>query len=237
MGWLRAAVSVASLVVPGAGIVNVALGTIPPERAERAERAAALGDHAELALHEPAPVVIPAELASAPPVLEVAPDPPADPESLFAAENTAAGMEHVEAWLHAQIRAESAWRCDAVSPVGAAGCPQFMMPTWGDVAPRTTPSCDGIPRTDPACGFRGQHDYMRLLLGRYDGSPELAAAAYNAGMGHIDKERRACMDARGCNSSLYIGHVEKFCARSAWACRETAEYVRRIWQYAKSRRG
>ena len=39
-------------------------------------------------------------------------------------------------------------------------------------------------------------------------------AAYNGGLGNVNKERRVCGLTKGCDSGLWFGHVEKHCLRS-----------------------
>lgn len=39
-------------------------------------------------------------------------------------------------------------------------------------------------------------------------------AAYNGGIGGLDKERRACQLAEGCDPSKWFGHVERYCLKS-----------------------
>ena len=41
-----------------------------------------------------------------------------------------------------------------------------------------------------------------------------ADAAYNGGIGGVDKERRACYISGECNPKLWFGHVERFCMKS-----------------------
>ena len=138
-------------------------------------------------------------------------------------------------WLLAQIHAESRFNCSAVSPVGAQGCPQAMPPTWADEAPRTEPSCAGVPPTDPQCGFRFQVSYDKRVA-RWVGDPgnlHLATAAYNAGAGHIQKEIKACAAAMGCDPTRWFGNVERHCVRAKWACKQTRGYLSHIAEFAQ----
>lgn len=41
-----------------------------------------------------------------------------------------------------------------------------------------------------------------------------ADAAYNGGVGGVNKERRACMTIKGCDPNKWFGHVEKYCMKS-----------------------
>lgn len=41
-----------------------------------------------------------------------------------------------------------------------------------------------------------------------------ADAAYNGGIGGLNKERRACVTIAGCDPSRWFGHVEKYCMKS-----------------------
>ena len=146
------------------------------------------------------------------------------------------GMSRYAGWLLDQVTAESRWDPDAVSPVGAAGLSQIMPATYAvDLADYTDPPCTDIPRTDPRCSTEGQAVYMGRLLRRYD-SIELATAAYNAGLGHVDKEVARCAAALGCDPLKWIGHVEHHCGRAAWACKQTREYVARIARAVRERR-
>ena len=75
--------------------------------------------------------------------------------------------------IHAVVRAESAYRHDAVSPKGAVGLMQLM--------PATAERYGVDNRTDPAQNLRGGSEYLRDLLEMFDKDLQLALAAYNAG--------------------------------------------------------
>jgi soluble lytic murein transglycosylase-like protein len=77
------------------------------------------------------------------------------------------------ALVHAVVRAESAYRADAVSSKGAIGLMQLMPATaerYGVTDPR-----------DPAQNLRGGTRYLSDLLAMFDNDLKLALAAYNAG--------------------------------------------------------
>ena len=141
--------------------------------------------------------------------------------------------------LCAQIKQESVFVADAVSPAGARGLTQFMRPTWGDVGPVI-----GCPEFDqafnPDCSLRAQRQYMETLIRsricQGDSSNEpwaLAYSCYNAGLGWIRKERRLCAGPLhpNCDPSKWFDNVENTCLRSASSCHETQTYNVRIRQY------
>jgi soluble lytic murein transglycosylase-like protein len=109
-----------------------------------------------------------------------------------AAERT--GLE--ESLIRAIIHAESAYQPHAVSPKGAQGLMQLM------------PEIQHLLRVsdpfDPAANIDGGARHLSDLLRAYDGDATLAAAAYNAGAGAVEK----------------YGGVPPF--------EETREYVRRV---------
>ena len=161
--------------------------------------------------------------------------------SIFLAETAAAGAEDMRDLLCGQMRQESAFNPDAVSPSGAVGLSQFMPATYNEEAPQTTPSCEGIPRTDPTCSIRTQIQYMRTVLRWVGGVKSWASlqdaiavqlAAYNGGAGNVRKEKRACRKEPRCSTSRWWDHVERHCLRSPGNCRENRDYPPRIFAYA-----
>jgi soluble lytic murein transglycosylase-like protein len=75
--------------------------------------------------------------------------------------------------LHAVIRAESAYRADALSSAGACGLMQLM--------PATAERFKVRDIWDPAENLRGGARYLRFLLDLFDSDLRLALAGYNAG--------------------------------------------------------
>jgi soluble lytic murein transglycosylase-like protein len=114
------------------------------------------------------------------------------PEIRSAAERT--GLE--ESLIRAIIHAESAYQPHAVSPKGAQGLMQLM------------PEIQHLLRVsdpfDPAANIDGGARHLSDLLRAFDGDATLAAAAYNAGAGAVEK----------------YGGVPPY--------EETREYVRRV---------
>jgi len=101
-----------------------------------------------------------------------------------------------ESLIRAIIHAESAYQTDAVSPKGAQGLMQLM--------PDTQRELQVIDPFDAEANIDGGTYYLAQMLSRFGGDIEMATAAFNAGVGAVQK---------------YAG-VPPFA--------ETREYVRRI---------
>jgi soluble lytic murein transglycosylase-like protein len=84
------------------------------------------------------------------------------------------------------VRAESSFRNQATSPVGAVGLTQLMPRTAAWIEPGVTRAQLRNPRTNLEVGFK----YLRYLLDKYDGNEDLALLAYNRGPGTVDRALR-----------------------------------------------
>lgn len=81
--------------------------------------------------------------------------------------------------LAAQLRQESGFDPNAVSPAGAGGIAQFM--------PGTAEAVGLRDRFDPKQAIAAQGRLMRQLLDQFNGREDLALSAYNAGAGAVQE--------------------------------------------------
>lgn len=114
---------------------------------------------------------------------EAAPEPPPPPKTVDELVEDFAGRSGLPASLiHSVIAAESNYDSSAVSPKGAVGLMQLM--------PATAAELEVADSTSPEENIRGGTSYLKLMLDRYEGSPDQIAkalAAYNAGPGAVDR--------------------------------------------------
>ena len=102
-----------------------------------------------------------------------------------------------EAFLRAIIHAESAFNPRALSLKGAQGLMQLMPGTASDMGV--------LDAFNSARNIRGGARYLSLLLRDFDGSERLAAAAYNAGPGAVQRYKGVPPYAE---TQVYVERVE-----------------------------
>jgi Transglycosylase SLT domain len=108
--------------------------------------------------------------------------PPTDSHSVVADVSDAARRFGIpEQWIYAVMRAESAGRVNATSPVGAMGLMQIMPTTWSKLRARYGLGDDAYDRRD---NIMAGAAYIREMYDRY-GAPGFLAA-YNAGPGRYE---------------------------------------------------
>lgn len=93
-----------------------------------------------------------------------------------AIEAAAARYDLSPAFLDAVARSESGYDPKIVSPRGAIGIMQLMPATARML---------GVDAWNPSQNIMGGAAYLRALLNQFDGSVDLALAAYNAGSGRV----------------------------------------------------
>jgi soluble lytic murein transglycosylase len=131
----------------------------------------------------------------------------------------AAGIE--PAWAYAIIRAESAWMTDARSHADAYGLMQLLPGVAKPLA-----KAEGLPYAHPRDLFQPTLNvqlgtrHLGRMAGRYDGSPWLASAAYNAGETPVGR----WLDARGTLEPDFFIETIPY--------KETREYVARVLAFS-----
>jgi soluble lytic murein transglycosylase len=125
------------------------------------------------------------------------------------------------ALLAGLVRQESSFRADARSHAGAVGLGQIM-PATGAWLARTADvrNFDTRLLEVPEISLRMGAAYLHDLLTRYDGEPDLALAAYNAGPSRADRWLRE------------FGHENVDAFRDAIPFSETRQYVRIVLRNA-----
>jgi soluble lytic murein transglycosylase len=130
-----------------------------------------------------------------------------------------AGIE--PAWAFAIIRAESAWTADARSDADAWGLMQLLPGTARNLAKAGKISFSGAAALfDPELNIRLGVAYLSKMAERYDGSPWLASAAYNAGPDPVD----SWIDARDTLAPDFFIETIPY--------KETRDYVARVLAFS-----
>lgn len=112
---------------------------------------------------------------------------PADIETQIRAEAKNQGLEQYADLFVRQARAESNFDPYATSKKGAGGVFQLMPGTAGDLKVTDV--------YDPVQNISGGIRYMGQLLNKYQNDPTKALAAYNWGMGNVDRQGLETMPA------------------------------------------
>ncbi len=127
-----------------------------------------------------------------------------------------------KAAVYAVARQESRFDATAISHAGARGLMQLMPATAREVAQREGLAYSpGRLTADPAYNARLGSSYLATQLDRYDGSFVLAAAAYNAGAGNVNKWLKTFGDPRSSGTDA-VSWIE------AIPFTETRTYVKRV---------
>lgn len=120
------------------------------------------------------------------------------------------GLQAPVAMFAAQIHQESHWNTKANSEVGALGLAQFMPATAGWIARLSPADLKPAQAYDAGWAIRALVTYDTWLYKRLtkfkDGDDRWAAAlaAYNGGLGYVQKDQRAAR----CDSSVWFGCVD-----------------------------
>jgi soluble lytic murein transglycosylase len=124
-------------------------------------------------------------------------------------------------WAYGILRAESAWMNDARSGADARGLMQLLPSTAQLVAQRNDLTWNGAESLyDPVVNIALGTRYLAQMAARFNGSPWLASAAYNAGPNRVEQ----WLAARGTLApDLFIASIPY---------KETREYVARVMAFS-----
>ncbi len=135
----------------------------------------------------------------------------------------------------AQIKQESAFNSNALSPVGASGLAQFMPLTWRDMKRFGVVPIDASPR-DARHAIQAQAFYMWKLTRTWSSRRtdsdriRLALASYNAGAGNLIKAQRKC------NMAVeYLSIIKCLPMITGKHAIETMDYIPRIELHYRTR--
>ena len=125
------------------------------------------------------------------------------------------------AWAYGILRAESAWMNDARSGADARGLMQLLPATAELVARRNGLNWGGAQTLyDPTVNIALGTRYLAQMAARFNGSPWLASAAYNAGPNRVEQ----WLAARGTLApDLFVATIP---------FKETREYVARVMAFS-----
>lgn len=140
-------------------------------------------------------------------------------EKLVKHEAEEAGVD--PAWGYAIIRAESAWTTDARSHADAYGLMQMLPAVAKQLARAERLPYGSAPDLfDPDINVPLGMRYLARMAGKYQGSPWLASAAYNAGEAPVGR----WLDARGALEPDFFIETIPY--------KETREYVARVLAFS-----
>ena len=140
-------------------------------------------------------------------------------EALVKREAAGAGID--PSWAYGILRAESAWMTDAHSHADAYGLMQLLPGVGKQMA-----KLEGVPYNrpsdlfDPALNVALGTRYLGLMADKFDGSPWLASAAYNAGEAPVGR----WLDARSSLDPDFFIETIPY--------KETREYVGRVLAFS-----
>ena len=130
-----------------------------------------------------------------------------------------AGIE--PAWAYGILRAESAWMTDARSGADARGLMQLLPSTAVLVAKRNGLNWGGGDTLyDPVVNIALGTRYLAQMASRFNGSPWLSSAAYNAGPNRVDQWLAARSNL---SPDLFVATIP---------FKETREYVARVMAFS-----